>query len=121
MENRRCVVGIRLNGHFFGSDGFQPILQEFHIECDLQFLSFNRGIKFYLTRAGLVGFGQQLNLPCLIRSGLKVKTHRIAAFAGNDASLFTGFEQVTRVKDCSGLVTFGENRLIIWEFPIDQF
>jgi len=50
-----------------------------------------------------------------------VKTHCIAAFAGNDASLFTGFEQVTRVKDCSGLVTFGENRLIIWEFPIDQF
>lgn len=58
MENRRCVVGIRLNGHFFGSDGFQPFLQEFHIECDLQFLSFNRDFKFYLTGAGLIGFGQ---------------------------------------------------------------
>ncbi len=114
-------MGIRLYGHFFGSDGFQPILQEFHIECDLQFLSFNRGIKFYLTRAGLIGFSQQFDPPCLISSGLKVKPHYIATFASNDAGLFAGFEQFTRVKDCSGLVTFGENRLIIWEFPIDQF
>ena len=114
-------MGIRLNGHIFGSDGFQPILQEFHIECDLQFLSFNRGIKLYLTGAGLIGFGQQFDPPCLISSGLKVKPHYIATFASNDAGLFAGFEQVTRVKDCSGLVTFGENRLIIWEFPIDQF
>ena len=54
MENRRCVVGIRLNGHILGSDDFQTILQEFYIECDLQFLSFNRGFKFYLTGAGLI-------------------------------------------------------------------
>ena len=107
MNDGRCVVGIRLNGHIFGSDGFQTILQEFHIECDLQFLSFNRGIKLYLTCAGLIGLGQQVDPPCLISSGLKVKAHHIAPFASNDAGLFAGFEQVTRVKDCSGLVTFG--------------
>ncbi len=107
MENRRCVVSIRLNGHIFGSDGFQTILQEFRIECDLQFLSFNRGIKLYLTGAGLIGFGQQFDLPCLISSGLKVKPHHIATFAGDDASLFTCFEQVNSTNHCPGFVSFG--------------
>jgi len=87
MENRRCVVGIRLNGHNFGSDCFQTILQEFHNERDLKFLSFNRDFKHYLTGTDLIGFSQQFNLPCLISSGLKMIAHHDATYANNIAGL----------------------------------